>query len=72
MIIVTCVDLLITSLIVTYIWLLVATCIGIRVIFDYTSIVPASVLSPLLIGLVFRVLFDLNVVLQRNRYLRSC
>ena len=51
---------------------LVAPLARVRVVFGDTSIVPASVLFPLLIGLVLRVPVDLSAVLQRNRYLGGC
>ena len=51
---------------------LVAPLARVQVVFGDTSIVPASVLSSLPIGLVLRVPVDLSAVLQRNRYLRGC
>ena len=44
----------------------------VQVVFRDTSIVPASILFSLLVGLVLRVPVDLSAVLQRNRYLRGC
>ena len=51
---------------------LVAPLARVQVVFGDTSIVPASILFSLLVGLVLRVPVDLSAVLQRNRYLRGC
>ena len=51
---------------------LVAPLARVQVVFGDTSIVPASVLFSLPIGLILRIPVDLSAVLQRNRYLGGC